>query len=225
MLNLDNDRDFPYYSENPRMPKIGWLILLICIPVSYFVYGIIPDEIISSAVFMLMLLIPTLYFSKWDYSLIFQKPTKDELILAVLMFLAYFIYSAIFTTLLAANGIPDVAGSDVNVVSIVSLVFTMMAEELTKFIPLMFLMRVFFKYTSNRRMSIIASSIITLTYFGLIHLTPETSIISVLLIQGMGSAFHLYAYLKTKNLFVSYISHLMTDAIVLTLALMGILSV
>ena len=91
MFNLSNDRDFPYYNENPKMSKIGWLILLICIPVSYYFYVTvtsISNEILGSLVFLLVLLIPTLYFSNWDYSLIFQKPTKNELILAVLMFLA-----------------------------------------------------------------------------------------------------------------------------------------
>ena len=59
----------------------------------------------------------------------FQKPTKNELILAVLMYLAYIVYSSIFTNLLGALGIPDVGNSNVNIVTIVSLIFSMMAEE------------------------------------------------------------------------------------------------
>jgi hypothetical protein len=227
MLNLDNDRDFPYYNGIPKMSKIGWAVLLICIPISYFANAFISDytnEIVGSIFFMLILLIPLLYFSKWNYSLIFQKPTKDELILAVLMFLAFTAYSFIFSSLLSAYGIPDIGNSDANVITIISLVFSMMAEELFKFIPLMFLLRVFFKYTSNRRLSIISSSIITLIFFGLIHLEPAVSILSVLLIQGAGSIFHLYVYLKTKNLFASYISHLMTDSIILILVLLGYLA-
>ena len=227
MFNLDNDRDFPYYNENPKMPKIGWLILLICIPVSYYASAIvtnISNEIIGSLIFLLILLIPTLYFSNWNYSLIFQKPTRNELILAVLMCLAYIIYSTIFTNLLMANGLANVGNSDANIITILSLIFKMMAEELLKFIPLMFLLRVFYKYTSDRRLSIILSSIITLIYFGLFHAVDGTSIISVLVIQGVGSIFHLYVYLKTKNLFVSYLSHLMTDGSVLILALLGLMT-
>ena len=226
MLNLDNDRDFPYYNEIPRMSKIGWLVLLICIPVSYFASGFISglsNDVIGSIFFLLILLVPLLYFSNWDYSLFFQKPTRNEFILAVSMALAYFAYSTVFTLLLNANGIPDVTKADANVVALISLVFSMMAEELIKFIPLMFLLRVFFKYTSNRRLSIIASSVITLIFFGLIHLEPTVSIISVLVVQGAGSIFHLYVYLKTKNLFVSYLSHLMTDASVLILIMFGLI--
>lgn len=226
MLNLDNDRDFPYYNEIPRMSKIGWLVLLICIPVSYFASGFISglsNDVIGSIFFLLILLVPLLYFSNWDYSLFFQKPTRNEFILAVSMALAYFAYSTVFTLLLNANGIPDVTKADANVVALISLVFSMMAEELIKFIPLMFLLRVFFKYTSNRRLSIMASSVITLIFFGLIHLEPTVSIISVLVVQGAGSIFHLYVYLKTKNLFVSYLSHLMTDASVLILIMFGLI--
>ena len=185
MLNLDNDRDFPYYNEIPRMSKIGWLVLLICIPVSYFASGFISglsNDVIGSIFFLLILLVPLLYFSNWDYSLFFQKPTRNEFILAVSMALAYFAYSTVFTLLLNANGIPDVTKADANVVALISLVFSMMAEELIKFIPLMFLLRVFFKYTSNRRLSIMASSVITLIFFGLIHLEPTVSIISVLFV-------------------------------------------
>ena len=226
MLNLDNDRDFPYYNEIPRMSKIGWLVLLICIPVSYFASGFISglsNDVIGSIFFLLILLVPLLYFSNWDYSLFFQKPTRNEFILAVSMALAYFAYSTVLTILLNANGIPDVTKADANVVALISLVFSMMAEELIKFIPLMFLLRVFFKYTSNRRLSIMASSVITLIFFGLIHLEPTVSIISVLVVQGAGSIFHLYVYLKTKNLFVSYLSHLMTDASVLILIMFGLI--
>lgn len=227
MLNLDNDRDFPYYNGIPEMSKIGWVVLLICIPISYLAYcyiSVYTNEIVGSIFYMLIMLVPLLYFSKWNYSLIFQKPTRDELILAVLMFLAFFIYSSIFTGLLGAFGIPDIGRSDANVISIISLIFSMMAEELFKFIPLMFLLRVFFKYTSNRRLSIISSSIITLIFFGLMHLESTVSIVSVLLIQGAGSIFHLYVYLRTKNLFASYISHLMTDSIVMILILFGVLA-
>jgi membrane protease YdiL (CAAX protease family) len=207
------------------MSKIGWAVLLICVPVSLVAYQQVnsyANEIVAGIVFLLIMLVPLLYFSNWDYSLFFKRPSKDELILAVLMFLGFFAYSLIMTNLLAMSGIPNTGSGYEGIISIVSLIFSMMAEELVKFIPLMFLMRVLFKYTSNRKLSIVVSSAITLVIFGLIHLEPSVSVISVLLVQGLGSLFHLYAYLKTKNLLVSYISHLMTDAIILTMAFMGL---
>ena len=224
MLSFEK-RDFPFYDENPRMSKIGWLVLLVSVPVALFSFRYVDfytNEFVASIFFLLIMLIPLLYFSDWDYSLFFRKPTKDELILAVVMFLAFFIYSFIMSNLLDASGLASIASGEENIISIISLVFSMMAEELMKFIPLMFLLRVFFKYTSNRRLSIMLSSAVTLVFFALIHLEPGVSLLSVLLIQGLGSIFHLYVYLKSKNLFASYLSHLMTDAIVLIMAMLGI---
>ena len=225
MLNFDEERDFPFYNDNPKMSRIGWIILLISVPVALFSFrhvGFYTNDFVSSIVFLLILIIPLLYFSNWDYSLFFRKPTKDELILAVVMFLAFFIYSLIMTPLLDASGLASTGSGDAEIISIISLLFSMMAEELMKFIPLMFLLRVLFKYTSNRRLSIMVSSAVTLVFFALIHLEPNVSLLSVLLIQGLGSLFHLYVYLKTKNLFASYLSHLMTDAFVLITAMLGI---
>ena len=224
MLSFEK-RDFPFYNEIPKMSKIGWLVLLVSVPVALFSFRYVcfyTNEFAGSIVFLLIMLIPLLYFSDWDYSLFFRKPTKDELILAVVMFLAFFIYSLIMTYLLDASGLASTGSGDADIVPIISLVFSMMAEELMKFIPLMFLLRVLFKYTSNRRMSIAVSSAVTLVFFALIHLEPNVSLLSVLLIQGLGSLFHLYVYLKTKNLFASYLSHLMTDAFVLIMAMLGI---
>ena len=144
------------------------------------------------------MLIPLLYFSDWNYSLFFRKPTKDELILAVVMFLAFFIYSLIMTPLLDASGLASTGSGDAEIISIISLVFSMMAEELMKFIPLMFLLRVLFKYTSNRRLSIMVSSAVTLVFFALIHLEPNVSLLSVLLIQGLGSLFHLNFFCRSE---------------------------
>ena len=222
-MNFDENRDFPFYNEIPRMSKIGWLVLLISVPVALFSFhhaDFFTNELVASIFFLLIMLIPLLYFSDWDYSLFFKKPTKDEVILAVVMFIAFFIYSLIMTNLLDSSGLASIGSGDTDIVPIISLVFSMMAEELMKFIPLMFLLRVFFKYTSNRRLSIIVSSAITLVFFALIGV----SLLSVLLIQGLGSLFHLYVYLKTKNLFASYLSHLMTDAFVLIMAMFGILA-
>ena len=224
MLSFEK-RDFPFYNEIPKMSKIGWLVLLVSVPVALFSFRYVcfyTNEFAGSIVFLLIMLIPLLYFSDWDYSLFFRKPTKDELILAVVMFLAFFIYSLIMTYLLDASGLASTGSGDADIVPIISLVFSMMAEELMKFIPLMFLLRVLFKYTSNRRMSIVVSSAVTLVFFALIHLEPGVSLLSVLLIQGLGSIFHLYVYLKSKNLFASYLSHLMTDAFVLIMAMLGI---
>jgi hypothetical protein len=96
-LTFDETRDFPYYNHNPRMSKTGWAVLLVLIPVVLIIYFILStrSELICGAIFCFGLLIPLLYFSNWDYKLIFHKPTKNEIILAVLLFIGYMIYSLV----------------------------------------------------------------------------------------------------------------------------------
>ena len=120
------------------------------------------------------------------------------------------------------DGILNVSsGLEVNGEAIISLVFSMMAEELVKFIPFVFLMRLVYKNTQNRKLAIIISTFLVLIFFGLLHYDFETSIISVLMLQGLGSLFEFYGYIKTKNLFVPYLSHLLTDGAIFLVMLLG----
>ena len=145
----------------------------------------------------------------------FRRPSRNEIILAVIMFAGYIIYAIVIDAVLVDLGVSYAdAGApyDVNFEEIISLIFSMMGEELVKFIPLMFFLRLFFKYTNDRKLSISISAAIIMIGFGLLHYDPtSSSIASVLLIQGLGSIFEIYGYLKTKNIYVSYMSHFLTD--------------
>lgn len=227
-LEFDESRDFPYYNNNPQLSKTAWFILLLMLPVSFLLYSIVGlvSDFVGSIVFCFSLLIPLLYFSNWDYSLMFHKPTRNEIILAFLMFCGYLLYSITVGTVLdyfALSGATTSASLDyVNVDSFFGLIFSMMGEELVKFIPLMFFIRFIYKYSGNKRLSVIISSVIILIGFGFLHyLPPENTVISVLLLQGLGSVFEVYGYVKTKNLFVPYLSHFFTDALVFALVLLG----
>lgn len=228
-LEFDESRDFPFYRHNPRISGGGWLVLLFSVPLAFLVYGLFgsASEIIGSIMFCLIMLIPLLYFSKWDYSLMFRKPTKNEIILAFLMFAGYMIYVLCMGGVLDVFGLSGVEISSpesvgVTVESTVGLIFSMMAEELLKFIPLMFFMRLIYKFTENLKLSVAVSTAIVLLVFGLLHYYPPTNtLVSVLLLQGLGSLFEMYGYLKTKNLFVPYISHLLTDAVSFIVILMA----
>ena len=211
-LTFDEERDFPYYRHNPRISKGAWFVLLLLIPLSYIGYILFSfDELLSSIIFCMVLLIPLLYFSNWDYKLIFHKPTKNEIILAVLMFVIYMVYSiAMASALEMFNLLPvDETPLNLNIISLVSLFFSMMGEELL--------------YTNKRNLSFVSSMVIVLIFFAFLHFDPSsTSIASVLLLQGVGSLVEMYGYAKTKNLFVPYMSHLFTDAFSFILIMLGI---
>lgn len=225
-LTFDETRDFPYYKHNPRISKGQWFILLLLIPIGLLGSVLIQPEIVGSMFFCFILLIPLLYFSNWDYKLMFHKPTKNEIILGVLMFAGYMIYAILMgfvldTFHLSAPEITEDMG--ITLMSIVSLIFSMMGEELLKFIPLMLLLRIFYKYSNNRKLSIALSTAIVMMGFGFLHYAPGyTTLISALALQGFGTIFEMYGYLKTKNIFVPYISHILTDAVAFILIMQGV---
>ncbi|WP_406534195.1 type II CAAX prenyl endopeptidase Rce1 family protein [Methanobrevibacter sp.] len=224
----DTTRDIPYYRHNPKLSKTAWIVLLLSIPISFIVYMIagIESEMAGSILFVLIMLVPLMYYSDWDFSLIFHKPTKGEIKLAVMLFIGYMIYAIAVGEVLELIGQASTATGDYLGVTwemLFALVFSMLGEELVKFIPLMFFMRFVFKYTNNRKLAIVVSAAIVLIFFGLLHYDAEvTPILSVLLIQGLGSIFEVYGYIKTKNMFVPYLCHLLTDGFIFLMMLIGL---
>ena len=218
----NKERDIPYYNHNPQLSKRAWIVLLSSVIISFIVYILLEDmsEFFASFIFCAILLIPLMYYSDWDVSLILRWPTKSEIKLAMILFIGYMIYAMVVGDII--DGMLSVnSGLEVNGEAIISLVFSMMAEELVKFIPFVFLMRLIYKNTQNRKLAIIISTFIVLIFFGLLHYDFETSIISVLMLQGLGSLFEFYGYIKTKNLFVPYLSHLLTDGAIFLVMLLG----
>jgi hypothetical protein len=151
-------------------------------------------------------LIPLLIFSGGDISLIFRKTTKKEIMLAIMLFVGYMIYAVVVGEVIDYIFQTPTNPSDyfdVNWEMTIALVFSMLGEEFLKLIPFLFFMRVIFKYTNNRKLAIIISTVIILVFFGLLHYEPGiTPLVSVLVIQGLGTIFEMYGYIKTKNLFV-----------------------
>jgi len=217
------NKDFPFYKNNPRISKKGWIILFISIFIGFIVsdlfYGF--SQIIGSFLMLIVMIIPLLYYSKWDYSILMEKPNKDEIKLAILMFIFYLVYAAVMSFILGSLNLIGPDGGPADLVMTwdlyASLIFAMMSEELIKFIPLMFFMKLFYKYSENKKVSFILSSLIVLVGFGILHFSDSVTIYSVLLLQGLGSIFELYGYFKTKNLFVPYLSHLLTDGFLMGL--------
>jgi hypothetical protein len=66
-FTYDETRDYPYYKHNPKIAKWQWFVLIFLLPVALFCQVLFPSEFIGSMFFCFALLIPLLYFSKWDF--------------------------------------------------------------------------------------------------------------------------------------------------------------
>ena len=173
----------------------------------------------------IVLIVPVLYFLKWDYKAIFRKPSRRDLLLVVALFAGYMIYSLAIGMVLEQIGIVSsgtVDPTSVGAMILVITVFNVLGEEFIKFIPFMFLLRVIYKYSNNRKLSVIISVALIMIMFASMHAFNPIMFIFALFIQGFGSIFEFYGYIKTKNVLVSFLCHLLTDEFIFMLMLLGI---
>ena len=161
---------------------------------------------------MLIPLIALLYFLKWDYHAIFQKPEAKDVVLAVLLFIGYIVYANIMASFLNQLGFSGFTGQSIaELYTIPSLFFAIMGEEFAKLIPFLFFLRVCYKYSNNRKLSVIISMIIVMLFFASLHCVTLNNLIFAIFVQGFGSIFEYIGYIKTKNVFIPYTTHLLTD--------------
>ena len=127
---------------------------------------------------------------------------------------------------LNAIGIPTIANPIVSenhdLMFFITLFVQLMGEEFFKIIILLFLMFVVYKYTKNRKLALCIAFILTLAMFGLLHTkTYGGNVFHALFVIGLGSFFDVYAYVKSKNILVSYSVHVLNDLLGLFFAAIG----
>ena len=220
----DEGYDFPFYNKNPYIPKWGWVVLFVAFIVGT-ILAVITQKLPLIILGCIVFIVPLLYFLKWDYKAIFRVPSRKDLVLIVALFVGYIVYGMVMGMILKQFGIvsPGTMGSEsVTVMTLVTSIFSLMGEEFFKFIPFIFLLRVIYKFSNNRKLSVILSVAIIMVMFACFHAYNPTMLIFALFVQGFGSIFEFYGYIKTKNLLVPYLTHLLTDEIIFIIALLGI---
>lgn len=220
----DEGYDFPFYNKNPYIPKWGWVVLFAAFIVGT-VLAVITQKLPLIILGCIVFIVPVLYFLKWDYKVIFRMPSRKDLVLIVALFVGYIVYGMVMEMILKQFGIvsPGTMGSEpVTIMTLVTSIFSLMGEEFFKFIPFIFFLRVIYKLSNNRKLSVIISVAIIMVMFACFHAYNPTMLIFALFVQGFGSIFEFYGYIKTKNLLVPYLTHLLTDEIIFIIALLGI---
>lgn len=217
----NKDKDFPFYNKNPYIPKWGWIVLLIALIIGLTLS--LSFNIIYVILSCIVLIVPVLYFLKWDYKAIFQKPSFKDILLAIGLFIGYIIYALILGIILQNIGLngAKLAPDTVSIMTFVSLAFKLMSEEFVKFIPFMFFLRLCYKFSNKRKLSTIISIAIVMVFFAFLHSANLITFLFALCVQGVGSIFEFIGYIKTKNILVSYITHLCTDVFIFLMPLLG----
>lgn len=217
----DEDIDFPFYNEKPKLSISDWLILLLGVLI-FIGIVILPISIprkIAPLIFGLSTILPILYVSRGNWNLFFRMPNLNDILLIILCALLYYLYSIIMIYIFNSTGVGtngNVVTTNIDIILCLGLLIQLLGEELFKIILMLSVMFLVYNFTNKRKVSIICGVLISTLMFGLIHYNAYNGALAqIIIIIGFGSLFYTYAYLKTKNVIVAYISHILIDGIII----------
>lgn len=212
--------DFPFYNGKPLLSTSDWLILLAGVLAFIGLLFIQTpfDNNTISVLLCLSVLIPIIYVLKGKFELIFRKPEMKDIKLILLCLIGYYIYTISITMLIDVLHMAPVENAifsvNMNLVFWITVFIQLLGEELYKLAVFLILMHLLYKFTKNRKISIICSAIVALLSFGLMHYySYNGNLAQIICVIGIGGLIYFYPYLKTKNILVSYIVHILIDGI------------
>ena len=210
-------KDIPFYNNIPKLSKWDWTILTgsVLLLIGFLTIIPLPSEYLSISFFLLGLL-PALYICKGKYNIFFKKISLKDIKLIILLLIGMYIYSIVMGAILVRLTGSIAGHSEMNTVPslifVISMIIQIFGEEFFKIFLLLILMYLVYRFTNNYKSSIIIGLIGSMVIFGLCHYRAYNGmILQILLLQGFGSIFEYFAYIKTKNLWVSYLLHLLRD--------------
>lgn len=203
--------DFPCYKNNPKLNIIDWILLLIICSLSYFK----PLDLPIPLIVCFLSLVVALIITRLDTSLFIKKLLPEDIPLIIVMSILSIVFSELLCWILVSMGLmSDEIGlySSGVLVDIINLVVYLFGEELFKFCIFIFGLALIYKLTRNRKASIVFATFLTMVLFGTSHYYPcSEHLILFIIIKGFGSIFDVLTYIKTKNIFVSYLTHFLFD--------------
>lgn len=211
----DGDRDFPFYNDESFFSIKNKIILLFSLILFIFLsFGNIKffngqEQII----FFFVTFIPLLLLTQGNLSTFFRKPSLNDFRLIIICYLCYEIYYlAVYAFFSLINfKTTQATNMDLNFLILMTNILQIISEEIFRAFVFILLLYLLYKITNNRKISIIISSLVMLVLFGLLHYNTYPNIVQILFFQGFGSIFELFGYLKTKNLVVAILIHLIIN--------------
>lgn len=210
-------KDIPFYNNIPKLAKLDWAILTgsVLLLIGFLTIIPLPSEYLPISFFLLGLL-PALYICKGKYNIFFKKISLKDIKLIILLLIGMYIYSIVMGAVIVRLTGSIAGHSEMNTVPslifVISMIIQIFGEEFFKIFLLLILMYLVYRFTNNYKSSIIIGLIGSMVIFGLCHYRAYNGmILQILLLQGFGSIFEYFAYIKTKNIWVSYLLHLLRD--------------
>ncbi len=216
-FQLENkDYDIPFYRQNPKLTS-GQLAALIISAVLTFAISFLDTTQLLKAILFLIVPTSTVYYAlNGNMSEIFRMPERKDILYILIFLIIFFILSIMSNAVLKALAIPIPRHSPLDsspVIMIIAVIIQLVGEELYKFI-LLVLPMIFLYRRIGRRASLIIGIILSQIVFSLSHAHAYSfNIPYILLAIGIPSVTFPLLYLRTKNITVTYIAHLIWDFI------------
>lgn len=239
-IERDDKLDFPFYNGDPiEIPTWKWVAMILVCVVGMFTltnFGSSNQiiELIPRVIFTGLPLVAFIYFTKPYWKCIFQPLKKGDYGAMLVFWLINLAFSAIIAGLvtvaegghLTANTATDTVldGGAVGIITFyVGTFIQLFGEELFTIIPFLALMYWFYsKAKLSRRTAIVLAWVITAVWFGVAHLsTYDWNFGQAIIVIGSARIVLTLAYIRTKNIAVSFGAHLLNDWVTFTLALLA----
>ncbi len=150
----------------------------------------------------------------------FKKLTKKQVSLSIkvgcISLALASLIGLFFINILNINLSPNAGLTDFSFNDTFTLLFSLLGEEILFFSTFFLVLSFFAKQSTVKHyVSFAISGLLACLIFGLAHLwTYDFNIIQCLIVIGLPSMMHVVLYVKTKNIFATYTSHIVYDAIV-----------
>ncbi|MBR1829046.1 MAG: CPBP family intramembrane metalloprotease [Atopobiaceae bacterium] len=208
--------DFPLYNDETM--GLWQPILLIASALgSLLALSFLPD-VRSVKAFTLFFgtLVPYLIVARGNIFTIIKKPRLGDLPLIIVMLVLTIAYGLGVGMVLVKAGLGAQGNAVVNETHDAAfygyMALQLFGEEMVKLNIFLGVLILAFQRMGNRKMGIVIAIAVTLFVFGMAHYRAYNgAIVQILLIQGLGSIFDLFLYMRTKNILTSYAMHVLQD--------------
>ena len=224
------DLDFPFYNDD-NFTRRDFLVLLagvvlFCIWTMISAAQLFP-AIVKMILYFLVITVPFLIAAKGNIKTIIKRPRLYDIVLISIGSFAMFISSIVLALFLVKIGVivPESAqGNPVvtmehNTLFYIGLFIQLFGEEMFKISCFLVVLTFIYRRYGKRKTGIILGMFISSILFGILHYSAYGNLLQVILVQGLGAGMiGIYQYLRTKNILVSYASHVLLDLFALASA-------
>lgn len=172
------------------------------------------DHHIKSVLYFVVGIAVALFITKGKLNLLIKKPKLADIKTILISVIAYFVLNGLIHNIVSLIPHHQDAGVNVALTNIPLLVVTALqifGEEVFRFMPFILVAYFVYKFTQNRKHAVLLGAVASLIIFGALHTSAYGSFLFAVVGITIPAIALAYSYLKTKNIFVSYLVHLIID--------------